>query len=554
MPVSTIYMHMSKTSEDRHEQARLSYSKFLWDDSFSLYKELDDRGDLDRGDLENYARSAALSGHDLEMLSILERLFQNYVGCGEEEEAARSAFWIGFRLVSIGELGQANAWFQRSRKLVANLGRPSVLEGYLLLPEIHRLRAEGNVVAAAGLAEQVIVTGNRFEDRDLAAFAQNLLGDLYIRSGRVAEGLALLDEAMLSVSSGQLSPLITGLVYCSVIATCSKIQALDRAREWTAALSAWCASQPQLYTFIGRCMVHRSEISQLHGEWTMAEDEARNAFRQLVKSVDKDSAAAAKYQEGEIYRLRGEYGRAKECYLKASEYGMEPLPGYALLRHAQGNGDLAVNTIRRALDSQREPFGRIRLLPAFVEIMLENDHYEEAAYGSEELTKFAVEYGTEVLSALASQAHGQVLLAQANPREAIQHLRSALSIWQKLEAPYIVCRIRLLLATACLELGDRDGAALELEPAKICFSRIGAKPDLLRLQQLGLENRSVHGLTRRETQVLRLMVAGETNREIATELGLSPKTIDRHVSNIFNKLGVSSRTEAAAFAIRKKIV
>lgn len=545
---------MSSDMTDHLEAARAAYTGYAWADAFDLYREIDAASELELVDLEKFAFAAALSGHDLDMLSILERLFRKYLDSDMNEEAAKAAFWSGFRLISIGEMGQANAWFQRSQRLVDDLARETVVHGYLALPLIHRCRAEGRLDEAAELARKTMALGERFDEQDLVAFAQNLLGDLYLRDGDIDRGIAQLDAAMLSATGGELSPLITGLVYCSVIAACCKIHAMDRAREWTEALSAWCESQPQLYTFIGRCMVHRSEISQLNGNWSKAANEAREAFGHLADSVDRDSAAAAKYQEGEIHRLRGNFSEAEKCYRQAGAYGMEPQPGYALLRQVQGRGELAVQTIRRVLGEHTDPISRARLLPAFVEITLANNLAAEAAEASRELSQISARFKTEVLSAIALQCRGQVLLARGQPQEAIADLRRALAIWHNLPAPYIAARIRVLIAQACLALDDHDGAALELEPARRCFEEMGAMPDLSQLESGASQQKAGHGLTKRETEVLGLIVDGATNRSIGQRLGLSTKTIDRHVGNILNKLGVSSRTEAAAFAIRERIL
>jgi len=533
-------------------EARSAYDRRDWDDAFHLFEEADRISALDLAELERFGHAAALSGHDVVMLSILERLYRGQSECGMYEEAARSAFWAGFRLVSIGEAGQANAWFQRARGLVEGLGSASVVEAYLMLPAIHRHRALGNLEDAIELATETIASGQRFGDRDLVAFSRNMLGGLLIRAGDVEKGIALLDEAMLSAIGGDLSPMITGLVYCSVIETCCKIHAMDRAHEWTTALVKWCDSQPQLYTFIGRCMVHRAEISQLRGDWSDAEDEAREAYRHLADSVDRDSAAAAKYQEGEIQRLRGNYAEAEECYRQASGYGMEPQPGSALLRLAQGQKRQAAQTIRRVLDEQTDRFNRTRLLPAFVEIMLENGDVDEATRAADELADISDTFRTDVLAAIACQCRGQVLLARHEPSLALAELRRSLEVWQHLPAPYLACRIRVLIAECCRELDDPASAALELEHARKCFEDMGAVPDLSGLDDV--DSGAAHGLTKRESEVLRLIVDGVTNKRIGQLLGLSPRTVDRHVGNILNKLGVSSRTEAATLAVREQLV
>jgi DNA-binding CsgD family transcriptional regulator len=344
--------------------------------------------------------------------------------------------------------------------------------------------------------------------------------------------------------------MLAGIAYCQVIALCQAVFDLRRAREWTEALGRWCDTQPDLAPFRGNCLVHRCEIFQLQGAWADARDSARRACEWLAGPPAWDTLGSAHYQLADIQRLQGELAEAEESYRRASLAGRDPEPGMSLLRLAQGRVDLAVPAIRRALDEAEDPIARSRLLPACVEVLLEADDVEAAAAAAAELAGISEELEAPYLNALAAEAAGAVLLARGDARAALTTLRAAQRSWRELDAPHRAARVRVLIGVACRELGDRAGAELEFEAGRGALEELGAVPDLERLARLAGSSRPDGPLSRRETEVLKLVAAGKTNRAIATELFISEKTVARHVSNIFTKLGLSSRAEATAYAYR----
>jgi DNA-binding CsgD family transcriptional regulator len=352
------------------------------------------------------------------------------------------------------------------------------------------------------------------------------------------------------------SPIVTGIVYCSVISGCQQVYELRRAQEWTAALTRWCEEQPDMVAFTGACMVHRAEIMELRGTWPSALQEAQQARRRCEQGNNQSTAAQAFYRQGEVHRLRGDFSLAEEAYRDASRYGWEPQPGLALLRLAQGNHDAAAAAIRRVVDETTSPLKRARLLPAYVEIMLAVGDAGEARNACQDLQDISIRYESTMLDAIVAQAWGAVDLTGGDVRAALLSLRRAWRAWQELKVPYEVARVRVLLGLACRALGDDDTASLELDAARDGFARLGAAPDLARIESLNLNATTDHGprLTRRELQVLRLVAGGETNKAIATQLVLSERTVDRHVSNIFTKLGVSSRAAATAYAYEHQLI
>jgi DNA-binding NarL/FixJ family response regulator len=534
-----------------------SYAKRAWADARSAFVAADALAPLAIEHLEQLAHAASLVNDAELMLKTLERVHHLCMQEGQELRAARAGFWLGFRLMPRGERARSQAWLARVQRILDRQG-DCVERGYVLLPATIMKIVAGDIDAAEVLAKQATAIGEQYRDRDLIAFARALHARVFLRRADLATGLSMFDDVMLEATSHELSPTVTGLIYCNVIAALQGVYAFDRAREWTAALSSWCDAQPQLQTFAGTCLVHRAELMELGGDWTESIETARSVCDRVTFTNDPSLASNALYQQAEIHRLRGEDAEAEAAYTACSKHGREPLPGIALLRLAQGKHEAAANASRRVVAATTDPLQRTRYLPAHVEIMLASGALEEARVACAELEAIAATYRGEVLDAMAKHTRGSVLLAEHNPQAALEPLRAALQVWQRVGAPYIAARIHALLACACEAAGDRESAQRERAIARETFEQLGAAPDLARLpspdEPVGPAARASHGLSARELQVLRLVAAGKTNRVIAGELFLSEKTVDRHVSNIFGKLGVASRAAATAFAYEHGLI
>ena len=545
------------SASKRHglDRAHRYYKQGAWADAYHAFLRADKATTLAADDLELLAMASYLVGRDENYLKTLERAYNAHRDTRQPLRAARCAFWLGFRLLMRSETGRATGWFGRAQRLLKHDARECAEQGYLLLPVVgQRLESRDFETAYAAAADAAAI-GERCGDSDLIACARHLQGRIRLQQGQVEAGLALLDETMVMVTAGELSPLVTGLMYCAVIAACQQVYALDRTREWTAALTRWCEGQPDMVAFAGTCQVHRAEIMQLRGTWPEAIEEARRACA-LSQGVNQQAAAAALYQQAEVYRLKGEFAAAEKAYRGASQLGLEPQPGLSLLRLVQGRSEAAATAIRRVASTTVDPLKRMSLLPAYIEIMLAVGGVQDAHNACRELEDIARTFDTGVPDAIAAQARGAVELAEGDAQAALGSLRRAFEVWQRIEAPYAAARVRVLIGLACGALGDEDGAGLEIDAAKAVFERLGATPDLARIESLMKAPLSSHGhgLTPRELQVLRLVAAGETNKAIASKLSLSEKTIDRHVSNILTKLDVSSRTAATAFAYQRKLI
>jgi DNA-binding CsgD family transcriptional regulator/tetratricopeptide (TPR) repeat protein len=538
------------------EQGRESYATEAWTQAYESLSRADRTASLSAADLELLATSAYMLGREDESMALLERGHQVHLDDGEVLPAVRCAFWVGMNSAMRGEMGPATGWLGRAQRLLERHGEDCVERGYLLLPVVFQHEAAGDYEGASATAATAAEIGERFGDPDLFALAVHAQGTFLIMSGRVREGIALLDEAMVAATSGELSPIVTGLVYCGVIAACEEIYELRRAQEWTAALTEWCERQPDLMAFTGRCMVHRAEIMQLHGAWAAAVEEAQRAGLRFAQAMNKGAAAKASYLQGDVRRLRGDFAAAEDAYREASRFGWEPQPGLALLRLAQGNDDAAAAAIRRIIGETTDRLRRASLLPAYVQIMLAVGAADEARGACRELEEISTNYESGMLTAMLDQARGMIELASGDAQAAIVPLRQSWQMWQQLDAPYEAARTRVLLGLACQAVGDEDAFEFELDAARRTFDELGATPDVTRVDSLAgrAASAETHGLTPRELEVLRLVATGKSNREIASSLVISEHTVARHVQNIFTKLGVASRTAAGAFAFEHDLV
>jgi DNA-binding NarL/FixJ family response regulator len=518
----------------------------MWRDALEQLSAARSDGQLDADDLERLAVAAYMAGHDGECERAWLAAHHAWLGRRETGRAARCAFWQAVGLFFRGDLAPATGWVARGGRLLEGNGHDTVEHAWLqMLTALPRL-FDGDAEVYPTLVEAGEIA-ERFADPDATMFARLCRGYLLIVQGRVPEGMALLDEVMVSVTADEVAPMLAGIAYCQVIALCHAAFDVRRAREWTEALTRWCDSQPDLVPFRGHCLVHRCEILQLQGAWTDALESAQRACESLAGPPAWDVLGSAYYQLAEVQRLRGELVEAEESYRRASLAGRDPEPGMSLLRLAQGRIDLARAAIRRALDEAQDPNARSRLLPACVEVFLEDGDVAGARTASDELAGIAGRLEAPYLNALASQASGAVLLAEGDPQAALSALRGAHRAWHVLDAPHQAARVRLLIGVACRELGDAASADLEFEAARGALEELGARPDLERLARR-TGHRTSAGLSPRESEVLALVAQGKTNRAIATELFISEKTVARHVSNIFTKLGLSSRAEATAYA------
>ena len=548
---------------DAIERARWAFAQGEWQDAFSRFTALAGSTSLEVADHERLAVCAYLVGEDKECAAAWEAAQRAALEDGDRAGSARCAFWLAMCLMVQGQMAQAGGWLTRAQRLIELAKLDCAASGYLLIPRLLSALDGGDPTTALDLAVEATALGNRFDDADLRALGTLGHGQALIAMGDTTGGTARLDEVMVSVTAREVGPITSGIVYCAVILECMQVFDVQRASEWTNALSAWCDAQPDLVPYRGQCLVHRSQLLQAAGDWPDAITTAQAACQRLI-DPPHPALGLAYYQEAELHRLVGAFEEAETEYRQASRNGYQPMPGLALFELARGDARAAAASVQRALNEVRNPRDRPALLAAAVDILRTTGDLRGARSASEDLAAIAAPSSSEVLDAMAAQATGTVLVAEGDPASALIELRAAATTWQSLHMPYEAARVGVMRGLACAALGDQTSADLELEIARDIFTELGALPDLGRLATLssGLVESAIPRpevvgsgkLSTREREVLAHVAAGETNREIATRLFISEHTVGRHLENIFTKLGVTSRAAATAYAYRHHLV
>ena len=515
---------------------------------------------FDAADLEELAIASYLMGDDDHCAAGWEAAHRQHADAGRSADAARCAFWLAFGYMLRGQMAQAGGWLGRAESMLDD--ETCSASGFVLLPRLLRSIDEGDAPGARVLAARAANIAATVGDADLAALARLGDGQACIALGEVATATARFDDAMLMVTAGEVGPISRGVVYCAVVLECMHLFDLRRAAEWTDALAAWCAEQPEMVPYRGQCLVHRSQLLQASGEWTEAAETIESACRRLAEPPHP-ALGLAHYQTAELHRLVGSFDDAAEAYGRASAAGHEPMPGLALLALTSLDVEAAATGISRALQETELLMRRPALLAAAVEIFRETNDLPAARIAADELGEIAARHPADVLTAMARHASGSVTLAEGDPAAALSLLREAHTIWSHAHMPYEAARTSVLLGLGCLAFGDRASAALEFDNARRAFESLGARPDLERLQ--ALTQRAAVGqdrpdeqddtpLSSRELEVLAHVASGKTNREIAADLSISQHTVGRHLENIFAKLGVSSRAAATAYAYEHQLL
>ncbi|HET6666628.1 MAG TPA: LuxR C-terminal-related transcriptional regulator [Intrasporangium sp.] len=506
-----------------------------------------DPATLGVADLRALSSAAYLTGDRNAAIRYLQQAHSIDVAAGDRLAAAHEAHWLAMIFSTSGEPAVGAGWVARAERLVEDESDDAAIRGHLLIHEMFRRLFSGDLAGMLASCERIEQIGRTRADPDLVTFALSSSGRALLYLGRVREGLARLDEAMVGLATGEVSPIMAGQIYCSMIEGCQEISDYERMTQWTEALTQWCDDQLGLVAFTGQCAVHRGQILRARASFPEALDELALAIERYRANGMDPAVGLAMYERGEVLRTLGDLEGAAAAYDEAATWGHEPQPGLSLLWLAHGRTGAAATSIRRVLDEARDPVARSRRLGPAVEILCAAGALDEAERASSELGSIAESFGCQAVTANAAYAAGLVSLARDDPAGSLAHLRHAWKAWIGLGARYEAALARVRIALALRALGDAVSATSELSVAQRTFAELGAEParrEVERLLATGLPD----GLTSREVEVLRLVATGRSNAQIASALVLSEKTVARHLSNIFTKTGVTSRTAAATYA------
>ena len=487
-----------------------------------------------------------------ECIDARERAYRGFDAAGDHRRAGQSAVWLYEHHTFKAHAAMAGGWLRRARRTLEG-DEECEAYGALVLRECEVAHGRGDLDVALEGSRRVIELGRRLGSHDLEAEALQAVGRVLIDRGEIVEGMGCLDEAMLFAVEGSLGPYSTGKVYCSLIAACEDVGDYDRAAEWTEATSRWAADHP-FCIFPGICRVHRAIILKRRGSLAEAEREAAQACEELRES--RPIASAAAWAEvGDICRRLGDLDRAEDAFARAQEAQGSPCSALALLRLAQGQVDAARTIIGGCMDGIASPPGRAGLLPSFVQVAVAAGDLEAAEAAVDELEALRLSFDAAGLEASVLVARGRVLLAQGDAAGARASLQRALEQWRMLDVPYETATTGALLGQALRECGEDEAAVAAFAAASARFDQIGARLEAqLATAEPAPPPPRPAGLTEREVEVLRLVAAGLSNNDIAATLFLSTKTVSRHLSNVFTKIGVNSRAAATAFAFEHGLV
>ena len=503
-----------------------------------------DTPDLEADRLDSEAEAAWWLGRLDECIAAREAAYRIYDEHDDKRRAGQCAVWLWEHYAICARPAIASGWLRRARRSLDG-DTDCVAFGNLLLREAETAHGAGDLDRAGELARTTLELARRLRSTDLEAEALQTQGRVLIDQGRIDDGMAHMDEAMLFAIEGRLGPFATGKVYCSLIAACEELGDFDRAAEWTDATLGWARQHP-FAIFPGICRLHRAIVLKRRGVLNAAEDEAARACEELSRSHIANSAAAWA-EVGDIRRRLGHLDRAEIAFTQSQDVSGAPCGGFALLRLAQGRIEEAVTIVTTCVARQSNPLGRASVLPILVQIAVGAGDLDAAHRALSELETTVASFGTASLLAAAQSARGRLMLAENDPG-AILTLQQSVESWRELGVPYEEATARTLLGQALRAAGDETGAIASFDAAARLFEEIGARLDAR--EALGDSKPALPaGLTSREAEVLRLVARGLTNNEIAAELFLSPKTVSRHLSNIYTKIGVSSRASATAFAV-----
>ena len=535
-------------------RARAEFERGEWASALDRWAGLD-LDALTGDDLTSAAEAAHLVGRMEVSVDLFRRAHEERLAVGDVAGAVRVAFRLSMIAGTTGDPSASSGWAASGERLLQELPAGSLESGYVAFARMFGHLRAGRIEDARRSALAAVDAGRRHHDPGLFAMGLCSQGRLSIYSGQVPTGLSLLDEAMVEATARALDPVTLGHVYCTAIEGCQEVSDIGRVAEWTELLRRWCAAHPDLVVFTGQCSLHRAQILRARGAWAEAVEEFDAAIARYERAGAADAVGQAAYERGDLLRLRGDLDAAEASFRLSAERGVDPQPGLAELWLARGATAAATGAVTRLLAETAGGPARSRVLPGAVRVLAATGEPEAARDAAGELEDLAAAFGTDALRVEAALAAAVAARAVGDDAGALPHLRRARQLSTHLDLPYAGALARVGTGLALRSLGDEESSRQELVAGRAALVGLGARLDLDALDRSAAPSaQRPGGLSAREVEVLRLVASGRSNAQIAAALVISERTVARHLSNIFTKLGVGSRTAAAAFAYQHGLV
>ncbi|MEM9040657.1 MAG: LuxR C-terminal-related transcriptional regulator [Actinomycetota bacterium] len=482
--------------------------------------------------------------------------YRRHVRDGDDDRSSRAAWRLFYDHFLVGETAPAGGWLERCREHADRAG--DVAAGWLAIADADWADRGDDPLGRRRRSSDAVEIARAVGDRDLLAMALQSHGRALIAAGEGRDGRRLLDEAMVAVVNDELDPLYTGWVFCNVVSTCFELADLRRAQQWSDAAVRWCDGGDVGRMYPGLCRVYAVELDALRGSWESARAGVTRACADL-HAYDPRYAASAHEVAGDLALRRGDLDGADDEYRRCRELGGAPHRGLALLRAARGDVAVALAELRALAEARSAPFPDAMLLLAMSDLAAEIGDASAVRLAAERLATLAADHPSELVDALALAVRGELALMEGDLVAALHDLVESTSRLTEHDVRHEAARRRVRAADVSARLGDHAHAVVELDAAIAVFDDLGAEPDGVRARShraLLLDGgdpspspeSSAGPLSRRELDVLELVASGHTNRQVADRLVISTHTVDRHMSNIRSKLGVSSRAAAIALA------
>jgi len=451
-------------------QGRQAHSSEEWHDAYAALSVAGDLVELSSDDLQRLGESAFWSGHRQQAVTAKEKAYASYTREGNKQAAALAALELAELYKYSLAAAVSKAWASRAENLVGEAFGTKAYGYVLRRNSVYAFEVDGDPEKGLVLADQVIALGRDLGDRSLEALGLMDKGRFLVTMGRVAEGMALVDESMVAAVSGELDADATGRNYCNMLAVCDSIADYERAGEWSDASEEWCRQHSDS-AYPGICRITRAELKWLRGDWDAATSDLHRAVDELAGWTPIIGAAV--YQIGEIELRAGDLTQAEELFRSAHEHGFAPLPGLAQLRMAEGRAEDAEQLLLDALGNNPQPLDRATYLPALIDAEIALGKANEARSFLTELAEAAELCDSTAMRAEAADRRGTLALMDGQENAAILELQAAIKGWTGLRMPYETAQSRLRLGSAFQQAGHDAAAQMEIGSAAATLDRLG---------------------------------------------------------------------------------